>query len=226
MLLTIPDVLTGAQLAACRHKLTSAHWEDGKQTAGHIAVNQKKNSQLSVHDPLAIEIGDVILDALSTNALFISATLPSKVLAPMFNRYSDKDTYGFHIDNAIRVQPGSNERIRADISATLFLNEPDTYEGGELLIADNYGEHRVKLPAGHLVVYPGTSLHQVTPVTGGVRLAAFFWIQSMVRDDGQRTILFNMDQSIQQLTRELGEHRAVTQLTGVYHNLVRSWADI
>ncbi|AHG64556.1 Fe2+-dependent dioxygenase [Advenella mimigardefordensis] len=226
MLVNIPDLLSADVVMQLRKQLGLGQWVDGRGTSGYIAASQKKNLQLAETDPQAISVGNHILDKLSQNARFISATLPLKILSPMFNAYASEQEYGFHIDNAIRVDPHTGERIRADISATLFLSEPDEYEGGELIIQDTYGEQRVKMPAGHMVVYPSTSLHRVTPVTRGKRVAAVLWIQSMVCDDAQRAMLFEMDNTIQQLAGELGEHSSVVSLTGIYHNLVRRWASV
>lgn len=225
MLICIPDVLSSAQVAQCRAVMAEAEWEDGRATAGAQSAWVKKNMQLPPTSAAAVELGKLVLGALSQNALFISAALPAKILPPMFNRYSESETYGIHVDNAIRVMP-SGERLRADLSATLFLAEPDDYDGGELTIETVYGAHEVKLPAGHLVLYPSTSLHCVTPVTRGARVASFFWIQSMVRDEGQRGMLFDLDQTIQELQAERGlEDAASVRLTGIYHNLIRCWAE-
>ncbi|VCU69800.1 PKHD-type hydroxylase [Pigmentiphaga humi] len=224
MMLTLPDALTADQVAQFRHALERATWQDGRATAGHVALEAKRNEQLAANDPLAVQLGNAILDALGGNPLFISATLPLKVLPPSFNRYAGGGTYGNHVDNAIRALPGSAHRVRTDISATLFLTPPEDYDGGELVIEDTYGSHAVKLPAGHLVLYPGTSVHRVTPVTRGVRLAAFFWVQSLVRDQTQRETLYRLDTAIQQLTREAPQSSALVELTGVYHNLLRQWS--
>lgn len=226
MLVTIPDVLSADTVMQWREQLEQGRWVDGRGTAGYLAATQKKNLQLSDADPLAASMGNAILEILSQNTRFISASLPLKILSPMFNAYAGEQEYGFHIDNALRVDPQTGERIRADVSSTLFLSGPDEYEGGELVIQDTYGEQRVKLPAGHMVVYPSTSLHRVTPVTRGKRMAAILWTQSMVRDDAQRALLFDMDNTIQQLAAELGEHSSVLALSGIYHNLVRRWAEI
>ena len=226
MLVSIPDLLSADSLMQLRQQLDQGHWIDGRSTSGYVAASQKKNLQLADTDPLAVSAGNHVLDALSQNARFISATLPLKILSPMFNAYASDQEYGFHIDNAVRVDPQSGERIRADVSATLFLSDPDEYEGGELIIQDTYGEHRVKMPAGHMVVYPSTSLHRVTPVIRGRRIAAVLWIQSMVRDDAQRALLFEMDNTIQQVATALGDHSSVVSLTGIYHNLVRRWAGV
>lgn len=224
MMLTIPDVLTAEQLTHCHQALAGASWVDGRSTAGHIAIHVKQNLQLASDDPVAVQLGNLILDALGKNPLFISATLPLKVLPPSFNRYEGGGNYGNHIDNAIRSLPGSAHRVRTDISATLFLTPPEDYDGGELVVEDTYGEHRVKLPAGHMVIYPGTSLHRVAPVTRGARMAAFFWVQSLVRDETQRETLYRMDAAIQQLAREVPSSEALVQLTGIYHNLLRQWS--
>ena len=225
MMLTIPDVLSAAQVQQCRQILAQANWTDGRSTAGHVAVHAKDNLQLGLDDPIAQKLGGLILDALSKNQRFISATLPLRVLPPRFNRYSGGGHYGNHIDNAIFGIPGTPQRVRSDISATLFFNDPDDYDGGELTIEDSYGAHTVKLPAGHLVVYPGASLHRVMPVTRGERLAAFFWIQSLVREDNRRSILWELDTAIQRIGQDRADSPALPQLTGVYHNLIREWSD-
>lgn len=226
MILQIPNVLTAAQVASCRAKLTTANWADGKITAGYQSAHAKHNLQLPEDDPLAREIGDLILAELGKNALFISAAMPLKVFPPLFNCYQGGQSFGIHVDNAIRQVKGTPHRIRTDLSCTLFLSEPDEYDGGELLIADTYGAHKVKLPAGHMVLYPSTSLHQVTPVTQGARIAAFFWLQSMIREDAQRTLLFDLDTSIQNLNQEFPSNQNAVRLTGIYHNLVRRWAEV
>ncbi|MBI1891449.1 MAG: Fe2+-dependent dioxygenase [Burkholderiales bacterium] len=226
MLLTVPDVLTAEQVRHCRATLDAANWVDGRVTAGHQGSPVKQNRQLSEDSAAAHELGDLVLSALERNSLFISAALPSIVYPPMFNRYEGGENFGDHIDNAVRLLPGSGRKIRTDVSATLFLADPDEYEGGELFIEDTYGAHSVKLPAGHMVVYPSTSLHRVAPVTKGVRLASFFWIQSMVRDDGRRTLLFDLDTAIQRLHQTGGDEQALVHLTGSYHNLLRMWAEI
>lgn len=221
MMSSIADVLTSEQLHQCRQALEQATWQDGRQTAGHIAVAAKSNQQLAQNDPLAQQLGDFILERLGQCPGFIATALPLKVLPPRFNRYAGGATYGNHIDNAIFSVPGTPHRVRADLSATLFFSEPDEYDGGELVIEDSYGSHRVKLSAGHLVLYPSGSLHRVEPVTRGARLAAFFWIQSLVREDHQRGMLLELDKSIQALTRQLPESPELVRLTGVYHNLLR-----
>jgi PKHD-type hydroxylase len=225
MLLQIPDVLTAQQVAHARHRLDSANWVDGRVTAGHQSAQVKHNEQLSEDHPVAREIGDMIGAALTRNPLFLSAALPLRVFPPLFNRYQGGGSFGNHVDNAIR-QAAGGARLRTDLSATLFLAEPSEYDGGELLVEDTYGVHSVKLPAGHLVLYPSTSLHNVQPVTRGARVASFFWIQSMVRDDGKRTLLFDLDNAIRRVAGEIPGSPAPVQLTAVYHNLLRRWAEM
>ena len=225
MMLTIPDVLTPEQVQQCRAAFERAAWQDGRGTAGHVALKAKDNQQLPQDDPLSVEIGDFIVDCLGANPRFVAAALPLKVLPPRFNRYSGGGTYGNHIDNAIFSVPGTPHRVRSDLSATLFFSDPDEYDGGELVVEDSYGSHSVKLPAGHLVLYPGNSLHRVNPVTRGVRFASFFWIQSLVREDSQRSLLFELDQAIQGISQALPDSPEVVRLTGVYHNLLRQWAN-
>jgi PKHD-type hydroxylase len=205
--------------------LAEAEWVDGRVTAGHQSMRSKNNLQVAGEDGAAPRLGELILSALERNPLFMSAALPAKVFPPLFNRYEPGQSFGTHVDNAIRQVPGTPERIRTDLSATLFFAEPDEYDGGELVVEDTYGVHSVKLPAGHLILYPATSLHHVRPVTRGARLASFFWIQSMVRDDGQRMLLFDLDLAIQRLARDVPDHPSAVQLTGVYHNLLRRWAE-
>ncbi|RQP26026.1 Fe2+-dependent dioxygenase [Piscinibacter terrae] len=224
MIVQLPDVLTHEQVLAVRSQLLAADWVSGLATAGHQGAPVKNNRQLREGSPLAAALGDVVLAALEKHPLFISAALPAKVYPPMFNRYEGGEAFGNHVDNAIRLMPGSGERIRTDLSATLFLCEPLDYDGGELLIEDVYGAQSVKLPAGHMVLYPSTSLHRVEPVTRGARLACFFWVQSMVRDAGQRSLLLDMDTSIQRLAQTGADEGARVQLTGCYHNLLRMWA--
>jgi PKHD-type hydroxylase len=199
---------------------------DGRVTAGHQSARAKDNQQLHEQDPAARQLGELILGALQANPLFLSAALPLRVFPPLFNRYQGGQSFGTHVDNAVRQVPGTPRRIRTDLSATLFLVAPDEYDGGELLVEDTYGLHSVKLPAGHLILYPSTSLHHVRPVTRGARLASFFWIQSMVRDDGRRTLLFDLDTAIQRVADSVPDHPGTVQLTGVYHNLLRRWADV
>jgi PKHD-type hydroxylase len=226
MLLHIPDVLTAEQVAEARRLLDQADWVDGRVTAGHQSARAKDNQQLPEDSPAARQLGDFILAALQRNPLFISAALPHRVFPPLFNRYQGGQSFGTHVDNAIRQVSGTNHRIRTDLSATLFLATPEEYDGGELVVEDTYGVHTVKLPAGHLALYPSTSLHHVRAVTRGARVASFFWIQSMIRDDGERTLLFDLDSAVQQLTRQSADHPVAVQLTGVYHNLLRRWAEL
>ena len=230
MLLRIPDVLTPEQVAHARQLLDKAEWVDGRVTAGHQSAQAKDNMQLPEGSPAARELGEIILAALGKNPLFLSAAVPLRVFPPLFNRYSGGQSFGTHVDNAIRQVTGTPHRIRTDISATLFLAEPEEYDGGELCVEDTYGVQRVKLPAGQMVLYPATSLHHVTPVTRGARISSFFWIQSMLRDDGQRSVLFDLDLAIQRLGRDLGDNtvakETAVQLTGVYHNLLRQWAEL
>jgi PKHD-type hydroxylase len=226
MLLQIPEVLTADQVAQARRRLDTADWVDGRVTAGHQSARGKHNVQLAEGHPVAQELGDLILQALQANALFVSSALPLHVFPPLFNRYEGGHAFGHHVDNAIRQFAGTCHRIRTDLSATLFFSEPDEYEGGELIVEDTYGAHSVKLPAGHMVLYPSTSLHHVRPVTGGARVASFFWIQSMVRHDARRSLLFDLDSAIQGVARDLPEHPSAVLLTGVYHNLLREWAEV
>jgi PKHD-type hydroxylase len=226
MLLDIPEVLTAAQVAQARQVLDQADWVDGRVTAGYQSARAKHNLQLPEDHPAARQLGDMILGALQRHPLFIAAALPLRVFPPLFNRYEGGGSFGNHVDNAIRQITGTGHRIRTDLSATLFLAAPEEYDGGELLVEDTYGVHSVKLPAGNLVLYPSTSLHSVRPVTRGARIAAFFWIQSMIRDDGQRTLLFDLDTAIQRVGQDLPDHPSSVQLTGVYHNLLRRWADV
>ena len=226
MLLQIPDVISAEQVAQAREMLDASQWVDGRVTAGHQSAMAKHNLQLPEEHPVARQLGEMILGALQRNSLFIAAALPLRVFPPLFNKYQAGQSFGNHVDNAIRQVAGTAVRIRTDLSATLFLAEPDEYEGGELLVEDTYGVHSVKLPAGHLVLYPSSSLHNVRAVTRGARIASFFWIQSMVRDDGERTLLFDLDSAIQRLAAEAPDHPSAVQLTGVYHNLLRRWADV
>ncbi len=226
MLIPIPDVLTREEVLRARQVLDDANWVDGAVTAGHQSVRTKDNVQIPEDHPAAREIGDLILSALGRNALFISSALPSKVFPPLFNRYYGGHSFGTHVDNAIRQVGSTGHRIRTDLSATLFLTDPGEYDGGELIIEDTYGTHSVKLPSGHMILYPSTSLHHVTPVARGARTSSFFWIQSMIRDDGARTLLFDLDTGIQRINQDMPDHPAAVQLTGVYHNLLRRWAEI
>jgi PKHD-type hydroxylase len=225
MLLQIPDVLVIDEVGECRRLLEAAEWIDGRVTAGHQSARAKENMQLREDHLVAQRLGAMIVSALERSALFMTFALPLKVFPPLFNRYQAGQAFGTHIDNAIRQITGTPHRVRTDLSATLFLSQPDEYVGGELLIEDTYGVHEVKLPAGHLILYPASSLHHVRPVTEGERLASFFWVQSMVRDDVQRSILFDLDMAIQLVNRDLPDHASAVQLTGVYHNLLRRWAE-
>jgi PKHD-type hydroxylase len=226
MLLTIPDVLNPAEVVEARRHLDQAHWVDGRVTAGHQSARAKENMQLPEDHPAARLLGDVVLAALERSPLFTTAALPAKVFPPLFNRYEGGQFFGTHVDNAIRQVRGTAHRIRTDLSATLFLSTPEEYEGGELVVEDTYGVHSVKLPTGHLVLYPSTSLHHVRPVTRGARICSFFWIQSMIRDDGHRTLLFDLDMAIQRINEDMPDHASAVQLTGVYHNLLRRWAEV
>jgi PKHD-type hydroxylase len=230
MLVQIPGVFPAEQAARALRLLEEAQWIDGRVTAGYQSARAKDNLQLPEDHPVARELGDAIVDALQCNALFVAAALPLHVFPPLFNRYDGGHSFGTHVDNAIRQVPGTPLRIRTDLSATLFFAGPEEYDGGELCIEDMYGVQRVKLPAGHMVLYPATSLHHVTPVTRGARICSFFWLQSMIRDDTQRSLLFDLDLAIQRLGRDLPGNAVVektnVQLTGVYHNLIRQWAEM
>jgi PKHD-type hydroxylase len=224
MLLKIPQVLTKDQVASCKELLLAADWADGSITAGYQSAQAKHNLQLPENSPAARQLGDLVLQALAQNKLFMSAALPLKIFPPLFNCYQGGQSFGVHVDNAIRQVPGTPVKVRTDLSMTLFFSEPEEYEGGELVIEDTYGAHSVKLAAGDMVLYPSTSLHKVTPVTRGRRLASFFWLQSMVASDEKRSLLFDMDMAIQSLRQQLADSREIVQLTGVYHNLLRQWA--
>lgn len=225
MLLQIPQVLTSEQVAKAREVLAAADWVDGKVTAGFQSALAKNNRQLPEDCVAARELGAMVTTALASNLLFLAAALPAKVFPPLFNAYEGGEAFGDHVDNAIRQK--GDLRIRTDLSATLFLSEPDSYDGGELVVEDTYGVHAVKLNAGDLVLYPASSLHRVEPVTRGVRLAGFFWVQSLVRDDARRTLLFDMDLAVQRLGQQVGQDDAsVVSLTGAYHNLLRMWAEV
>ncbi|UXY14847.1 Fe2+-dependent dioxygenase [Chitiniphilus purpureus] len=224
MLLHIPEVLSRTELDAVRTELQAAEWIDGRQTVGPQGAGVKQNRQLAETSPLAQRWGEVILQALARHPLYFAAALPLRTVPPLFNRYEGGGHYGFHVDGAVRAQPGG--ALRTDLSCTLFLAEPDEYDGGELIINDTYGQHEVKLPAGDLVLYPSSSLHCVAPVTRGARVASFFWVQSMVRDDSRRSQLFELDQTIQRLRAQLGDSPDVIALTCHYHNLLRQWAEL
>lgn len=224
MLVHIPQVLNAEQVARCRAIMDQSAWTDGRITAGFQSAQVKKNLQLPEDAPAAQELGNMVMLALKRSPLFLSAALPHTVFPPLFNRYDAGMTFGAHIDNAIR-QSLDGQRIRTDISATLFLSGPDEYDGGELNVEDTYGSHAVKLPAGDLVIYPADSLHNVTPITRGSRVASFFWIQSLIRDRTRRALLFDLDTAIRHLTRDVPSHAALVSLTGTYHNLLRQWAE-
>lgn len=226
MLLQIPQVLTDEQVARCRAQLAQATWVDGRVTAGHQSAQAKHNEQLPEGSPTAVALGDLILSVLEQHPLFLSAALPQRIFPPLFNRYAGGQSFGTHVDNAIRPLTGTPLRIRTDLSCTLFLSDPHTYDGGELVIEDTYGVQRIKLPAGSLILYPATSLHHVTPVTRGERLASFFWLQSLVRQDAHRSALFDLDMAIQGLKQRPGNGAEEVALTGVYHNLLRLWAEV
>lgn len=225
MIVSVPNVLDAQQVGDMRRQLDAAAWIDGRVTAGHQSARAKDNAQLPEDSPVARQLGEIILAALERNPLFVAAALPLKIFPPLFNRYQSGQAFGVHVDNAVRQIRGTPHRIRTDLSATLFLAAPEEYDGGELIVEDTYGAQTIKLPAGHMVVYPASSLHRVQPVTRGARIASFFWIQSMVRDDGERTLLFDLDLAIQRLNRDTPGHPSLVQLTGVYHNLLRRWAD-
>jgi PKHD-type hydroxylase len=226
MMLAVPDLLDKEGVARVRAIVDAGEWANGNATSGHQSALAKRNRQLPEDSAAAREAGRLVLDALARSPLFIAAALPLKIFPPLFNRYEGGDAFGTHIDNAVRIHRASDFRVRSDLSATLFLEAPDAYEGGELVVEDNLGVHATKLPAGHLLLYPASSLHRVEPVSEGARVASFFWIQSMVRDDAARTLLFDLDQSIQRLAADRGhDDREVIRLTGIYHNLLRRWAD-
>jgi PKHD-type hydroxylase len=225
MMIQIPDLLTADEVARCRAIIDAAEWIDGNATSGRQSALAKQNEQLPQDSEAAVEAGGLVRAALARNTLFTAAALPHTVFPPLFNRYGAGQTFGDHIDNAIRSHGAT--RIRTDLSATLFLADPESYDGGELVVEDTYGLHEVKLPAGGLILYPASSLHRVEPVTRGVRVASFFWVQSLVRDDARRALLLEMDLAIQQLAVEAGGgHRGIVSLTGVYHNMLRMWAEV
>lgn len=228
MLVHIPNVLSPSQLMAIRQKLDAAPWTDGKATAGGQAAQVKHNLQIEPGSSLAKELGQAVRDALLGNPLFMSCALPNRMVSPLFNRYTGGGHYGNHVDSALQLDtgPGGVGRIRSDVSTTVFLSDPDEYDGGELIVEDHYGSHEVKLSAGDAVVYPSTSLHRVAPVVRGARVASFLWTQSMVRDDARRTMLFELDMTIVRLRQQLGDTAEVVALTGHYHNLLRMWAEL
>jgi PKHD-type hydroxylase len=223
----IPNVLNKEQVQYFREEMKKIEWVNGKVTAGTLSASVKQNQQLPEDHPLTQHLSTIILESLGQHALFLSAAIPLDIIPPLFNRYENNEAFGFHVDNSIRRIRGSNERLRTDLSCTVFLSEPDEYVGGELVVEDTYGYHEVKLPAGDMILYPSTSLHEVTPITAGCRIASFFWVQSMIRDDAERHMLFNLDQSIQNLRMQLGDqHAEVMKLTNLYHNLMRKWAEL
>lgn len=223
MLLKIPAVLNQQQVQQAKNALLDAQWSDGNITAGYQSAKTKNNLQLPNDSQVGRQLGDMILTALAQNNLFMSAALPDKIFPPLFNCYQGGQSFGTHVDNAVRQVPGTPVKVRTDLSMTLFISEPDEYEGGELVIEDTYGSQRIKLAAGDMVLYPSTSLHRVTPVIKGRRLASFFWLQSMIASDEKRSILFDMDMAIQSLRAKLDDNLEIVQLTGVYHNLLRQW---
>jgi PKHD-type hydroxylase len=227
MLILVPDVLSKAEVADFRAAMDAADWEDGRSTAGAQSAKVKKNEQLPPNSDIARQLGEAVIRALVVNPLFVSAAIPKQIFPPLFNRYGVGQHFGVHVDNAVRGDHLSGTRIRIDLSVTLFLSEPEEYDGGELIVEDYYGSHRVKLPAGHLVLYPATSLHAVTEVTRGVRVASFFWLQSMVRDGHARSLIFDLDTAIQGLVQRVGrDDPELVKLTGIYHNLIRCWAEV
>jgi PKHD-type hydroxylase len=225
MLIHVPAVLDRQEVGEIRGLLDRADWADGRATVGEQGARIKRNRQLPVAHPVTMQLGQRILQALARNATFLSAALPLRTLSPLFNRYEDGEHYGQHVDGAILRQSGTPQPLRSDVSSTLFLSEPDEYDGGELVVADTYGIHEVKLPAGDLILYPSTSQHRVDPVTRGARVSSFFWTQSLVRDDWRRSMLFELDRTIQRLRARLGDDADTTALTAHYHNLLRQWAD-
>jgi PKHD-type hydroxylase len=226
MMLHVPNVLTPDEVARCRAVMEKAAWVDGRVTAGHQSAKVKHNLQLPETAPEARELGNMVIEAVGRSNLFMSAVLPKQVFPPLFNRYDAGMTFGAHVDNAVRGHAASGMRIRTDVSSTLFISAPEDYDGGELVVEDTYGAHAAKLPAGDMIVYPANSLHHVTAITRGARIASFFWTQSMVRDEGRRTLLFDLDMAIIKLGRDHAEHPSVVELTAVYHNLLRQWAEL
>ncbi len=227
MLVAIPDLLTREETAHVRQTLEATPWIDGRATAGDQAAGVKKNLQVPLESPVGQELGQIVLRALARSPEFTTAALPARILPPMFNRYDEGMAFGAHVDGSIRALPGTGQRLRTDVSSTLFLSDPEDYDGGELVVHDTYGAHRVKLPAGHLVVYPATSLHSVTPVTRGSRWASFFWTQSMIRDDWRRNMLYDLDRAIMRVRSHMPDQDpAVSGLTSHYHNLLRQWAEV
>ena len=226
MLLHIPEVLNKAEVAEFRQLLAQSEWTDGRATVGEQGAQVKRNRQLPVESPLARKLGELILQRLYQHPLFLAAAIPFRTVPPLFNSYSGGEHYGLHVDGAVRLLPGTGMSLRTDVSSTLFLSEPEEYDGGELQVLDTYGAHEVKLPAGDLILYPSTSLHQVLPVTRGERVCSFFWTQSMVKEASKRAMLFELDSSIQSLRGKIGDAPEVLSLTGHYHNLLRQWAEV
>jgi PKHD-type hydroxylase len=226
MLLHAKNVLDAKQLAHARAALERAEWADGRATAGYQSSRAKHNAQLPEDSAVARELGAIVLDAVARHATFMAGALPRRIYPPLFNRYAEGQSFDFHIDNAVRYPRGGADPVRTDLSATLFLSDPDEYDGGELVIDDTFGTHAVKLPAGDLLLYPASSVHKVNPVTRGARVASFFWIQRLVRDDGERALLFDLDVAIQRLNRDAADHPSLVALVGVYHNLLRRWSDV
>ncbi len=226
MMLHIPEILTKAEVAEFRQLLAQSEWTDGRATVGEQGAQVKRNRQLPVDSPLARKLGELILQRLYQHPLFLAAAIPFRTVPPLFNSYSGGEHYGLHVDGAVRLLPGTGMSLRTDVSSTLFLSEPEEYDGGELQVLDTYGAHEVKLPAGDLILYPSTSLHQVLPVTRGERVCSFFWTQSMVKEASKRAMLFELDSSIQSLRGKIGDAPEVLSLTGHYHNLLRQWAEV
>lgn len=223
----IPNVLSKEQVAEFRQMMETANWVGGKVTAGTLSASVKQNQQLSEQDPLTHHLSELVIQAIWKHPVFQAAALPCQIIPPLFNRYDEHESFGFHVDNSIRLIRGTAQQMRTDLSCTLFLSEPEEYDGGDLVIEDTYGYHEVKLPAGDIVLYPATSLHEVSSIISGTRFASFFWVQSMIRDDAERHMLFNLDQSIQSLRMQLGDqHEEVVKLTNLYHNLMRKWAEL
>ena len=223
----IPNVLSKEQVAEFRQMMETANWVGGKVTAGTLSASVKQNQQLSEQDPLTHHLSELVIQAIWKHPVFQAAALPCQIIPPLFNRYDEHESFGFHVDNSIRLIRGTAQQMRTDLSCTLFLSEPEEYDGGDLVIEDTYGYHEVKLPAGDVVLYPATSLHEVSSIIRGTRFASFFWVQSMIRDDTERHMLFNLDQSIQSLRMQLGDqHEEVVKLTNLYHNLMRKWAEL
>jgi PKHD-type hydroxylase len=226
MLICVPDVLSKAEVADFRAAMDAAEWEDGRSTAGAQSAMVKKNEQLPPNGAIARQLGEAVIKALVASPLFVAAAIPKQIFPPLFNRYGVGQHFGIHVDNAVRGDHFTGTRIRTDLSVTLFLSDPEEYDGGELIVEDYYGSHRVKLPSGHLVLYPASSLHTVTAVTRGVRVASFFWLQSMVRDGHARSLIFDLDTAIQGLVQRVRDDPELVKLTGIYHNLIRCWAEV